>query len=311
VSGLCFLGLVFPLLTATAQVSSPPEIVHEGIALRLFDVSDRIEIAVTGQNAASTKVFSLGAPNRVVLDIPGVRFVSAGAQSPTPNPLVGGLRFGVHPDKARIVLDILSVDIPPTTLRAEGSDTVTVTLPVAPELRAHFESMRASLTPPKGTGATTSGAEQHDATDIDQTASSLSPREQSGDATAGDSGVAPTPLAPTPLAPTPPTQSLSGLLFETLSDGSSAVRLILNDRPSYSFQKNDKQTYRFTVKNCTLSGEQLALPFYPPDESRGLTVVEPRQIGDDIEVFVGVSPGFRLSSTSSANSISIRAVPIP
>lgn len=282
-----------------------PDIVHEGLALRLVDVSNRVEIAVTGGNVANARLFSLGSPNRVVLDIPGTKFISGGSVSPAINPLIGSVRFGVHPDKARIVLDILAPEIPPTTLRTERGDAIVISLPVAPEIRALFEATqasRAALASPGVRSEPENGAGQSANTSPLGPLASLSANgTRNGEPAIGEPERSPTDVS----------QYLSGIVFETLNDGTSAVRLLLNQRPAYSFQKNDKQTYRFTIKKCTLSGEELALPFYPPDDSRGLTVINPRQNGEDVEIFVGVSPGFRISSTSSQTGITIRAQTTP
>lgn len=266
-------------------------VVHEDIVVGISDTPEGLTVSITASDASEPKVFSLAAPNRVVIDIPGRRFETGATIQPAPNPLIDSIRFGVHPDKARIVLDITSADVPPTSFVSSGGGSGALQLPISADLRARFAAERTTAV----VAASTAPAREVIPPTTDQSATAAAVSDVKSPLT----GPAPVEI-----------QELSAITFEQLSDGTSAVRLSLRQRPTYSFQKADKRSYRFTLRQSGVAGDHLHLPFYPPADSRGLTVVEARRVGESLEVLVGVEEGYRIGATTAESAIVVRAIPL-
>ncbi|MFM1848947.1 MAG: hypothetical protein RL417_2421, partial [Pseudomonadota bacterium] len=181
-------------------------------------------------------------------------------------------RFGVHPDKIRIVADIKSRDVPPPTLEANGKG-IAILLPVSSEARTAFVSDQASLK-------------------LSETAP-------------GAAVDAPPSSTTTALG-----QQLTELAFERTDEGAAPlVRLGLTKRPTFSFQKADPRTYRLTLPKCAVGSPHLAFPHYPPDDFVGFSIVEVRQAGEDTEVLIGVDRDFKIAPTTTERAILIRSIP--
>jgi hypothetical protein len=68
-------------------------------------------------------------PARVVIDLPGILIRKQGATIPVRSPVLSSVRFGIHPEKTRIVLDVPSV---PTEIQSEPTvDGFSITMRVA------------------------------------------------------------------------------------------------------------------------------------------------------------------------------------
>lgn len=241
------------------------------VAVAVEDGVDGVRVVISPPRTDEMRVYVLGEPNRVVIDIAGVYSAPRRDLVPPENPLVSGVRFGRHPDKIRVVADIKTAEIPTPSV-IETISGAAILLPVSTEIRAAF-------------------AERQQIALRKVTEEALVVSETAGPTL----GVG---------------QQLNVLTFErTPSDGAPVVRLGLTERPAFSFQKADAKTYRLTVQNCSVGGTQLALPHYPPDDFIGFTIVEVRQAGSSTEVLIGVDPDFKIAPSTTENSIVIRSVP--
>lgn len=241
------------------------------VAVAVEDGADGVRVLISPPRSNEMRVYVLGEPNRMVIDIAGVYSAPRRDLVPPENPLVSGVRFGRHPGKIRVVADIKTAEVPTPSLIDTMNGTAIV-LPVSAEIRAAFTAL------------------QQDAL-----------RQATEEALAVSETAGPTLGVG---------QQLNALTFErTPSDGAPVVRLGLTERPAFSFQRADAKTYRLTLQNCSVGGSQLALPHYPPDDFIGFTIVEVRQNGSSTEVLIGVDHDFKIAPTTSENSIVIRSMP--
>ncbi len=66
------------------------------------------------------QVFTVAKPARLVIDLPGVQS-SNGAATPDSSDVVTGLRLGAHAEKARLVVDLSSSEVPTYRVKREGN----------------------------------------------------------------------------------------------------------------------------------------------------------------------------------------------
>lgn len=239
------------------------------IAVAVEDTVDAVRLRITPPTSDKIRLYVLGEPNRVVIDITGPFVAPRKDLVPLENPLVTMVRFGTHPDKIRVVADVKTREIPTPSLVATD-DGVAILLRVEPDVRAAFL-----------------GTTHRDAGPNETATESV----ETGDAPVGGQRLTELTFDRHP------------------GDGSPVVRLGLTERPAFSFQKADAKTYRLTLPNCTVGRAQLAFPQYPPDDFSGFTIVEIRQAGTSTEVLVGVEPEFKIAPSTTENAILIRSMP--
>jgi hypothetical protein len=243
------------------------------LVIRVEDMGEAVRIVAAPADSITARLFVLGEPNRIVIDLPGVPPPHLKEFIPKANPLIHRLRFGVHPDKIRIVADVKTPNIPPPLL-SEAEGGIAISVPVSAEARAAFISASAQTT-------------------------ELGTTRESAAVAVGEA-----------VFPARTGQNLETILFERgAEDGAPVVRIGLTERPTFSFQKADAKTYRLSLANCKVAGAHLALHHYPPDDFVGFSIVEIRQVGDDTEILVGVDHNFKIVPTTTERAILIRSLP--
>lgn len=259
------------LLGSDLALGAPGGERSNSIAVTVEDSAESIRLHISPPQPEEIRVYALGEPNRVVIDIAGTFVAPKGDLIPGNNPLISGVRFGSHPGKVRVVADIKTSDIPTPSV-VEAPDGSAVILPVAAAVRAAFIE-----------GLNAGGISSEQVASVPAVEKESPPAQE---------------------------QRLTELTFDRHEgDGTPIVRLGLTQRPAFSFQKSDAKTYRITLPNCSIGGAQLAFPQYPPDDFTGFTIVEVRQSGTSTEVLVGVDRDFKIAPTTTENAILIRSVP--
>ncbi len=86
------------------DVSPPPAQTVSGIH---FDNQDGFALVVTSNGPLDPEIFLLG-EDRLVVDLPNMKTTTTERQITANNPAVKQVRIGQHPDKLRLVLDLLS-----------------------------------------------------------------------------------------------------------------------------------------------------------------------------------------------------------
>ncbi len=125
-----------------------------------------VEIRVTG-GVESFKAFKLIKPDRLVLDLPGIKSGITGKTVPINKLNLSQARIGTYPDKVRVVLDAAKETLPPyqVTKSADGLKVVFTGAPAPPSAAGATEPPREKA-PQSAAAATKGGASAIEAIDF-------------------------------------------------------------------------------------------------------------------------------------------------
>jgi len=102
--------------------------------------------------------------------------------------------------------------------------------------------------------------------------------------------------------------SLVGILFSSKTiNGEPAVRLTLNHRPRFRLSRRDQQSYRLRVEGCKLASSRVGLPFFPPQDFVGFTMIKAAEVGTGVDVIIGTDRGSRITATPDDSDILLKA----
>jgi type IV pilus assembly protein PilQ len=91
--------------TSSGEMSRPAEKIT---AIQPIAYGEELKVYIIGDGSITKyNVFALTDPARVVLDLMGVELAADKATVPPSDPLVKGIRVGSHPDKVRVVFDLI------------------------------------------------------------------------------------------------------------------------------------------------------------------------------------------------------------
>jgi type IV pilus assembly protein PilQ len=94
-------------------------------AIQPITYGEELKVYIIGDGSISKyNVFTLTDPARVVLDLMGVELAAGKATVPPSDPLVKGIRMGSHPDKVRVVFDLIPAAGLPYHLTSVGDRLV-------------------------------------------------------------------------------------------------------------------------------------------------------------------------------------------
>lgn len=106
--------------------------------------------------------------------------------------------------------------------------------------------------------------------------------------------------------------SLWGITFVSLAPSMTrAIRLDLSIHPEFSLLRKDDTTFTLKIPRVTLKDPSLALPFFPPREFVGLTVVLAREVREGVELTIGVDKGTDLVAAPKEKSLWVKAIKSP
>ena len=77
----------------------------------------------------------------------------------------------------------------------------------------------------------------------------------------------------------------------------------MNYRPQYRLSRSNDRSYKLRIADCAIASESLSLPFFPPQEFAGFTVVQAAAIGRDLEITIGTDRGVRISAVPGDTAI--------
>jgi len=104
-------------------------------------------------------------------------------------------------------------------------------------------------------------------------------------------------------------QRLEALNFYYEKPGNTPLlQLILNKRPEFRLSKTATKSYTLKIPDCTLKGEYLRLPQFPPQDFSGFSLVLAETKGADLHITIGVERGVKINAFSRGNQILIRAI---
>lgn len=288
--------------------------------------------------STSPEVMELRDPARLVVDFP---FARGPLLKPIRDPrssVFTTIRFGQHPDRYRIVIDLVGSSIPPYSTRlgkngitiifnpkqvqpgAAKSESASAPARVAGSVRVLGESSTPAVSqqptavaeeaPKPSAALINQGAHKSDG-ELTGASSALAPQQPP----AVSEAEVPPQLEPiatpefTPEAEVPTTGplTLSAISFElSAPQKTPVVALAFSGKPMFKFSKRQDQIYAVVIPGCTISGEHLTLPHFPPQDFAGLSMVEAKQTGENVELTFTVERSARTTAYINGNNILVR-----
>ncbi len=342
---------------------------HEGMELTLVssaNTDDSSSIKFTIPKNSSPQIFKLENPDRLVMDIPGLKLRNNKTLTLAANEPLKAVRIGVHPDRVRVVFDLKAGQIPEYTVSPDGR-RVSLTFGKSPsDASAMMASLNQNSSKAKNSGqnvnSVISSALQNlpketvvakktipvpvpakieqPSKKSDSSVSNTDPEEvfplspsspakihasegadehsvkgRLADKTLVESPDMPKVSAPVAAALNPSSlqSPLSGGLkvsaigFER--DKNSQIPMIkisMTQRTPYTLTRTGQRAYRLTIPGATFAEEHLTLPQFPPQDFKGVTLVNPEKGNGQVEFFIGVDRDTKLASFSNDNEIWIK-----
>ncbi len=110
-------------IAGLSQIAQAEEFKYQGITVNVSADKMVPVISVSRPNHSEKLLIEvIEAPPRVVIDIPKYRIASNKSFQATDTSVISGARFGVHPDKTRLVLDLVK-DLSTPSITSSGSKT--------------------------------------------------------------------------------------------------------------------------------------------------------------------------------------------
>ena len=328
-------SLVFCLNTSIASAETLVNFTESGVNLSLIDSQDGLRVSLSSlknKQIQPSSVFELQSPPRLVLDVPGFNLVRSHVLN-VRHSSVKSVRLGVHPGKARIVVDFKGSAVPKfavhntnagrafnISLATKGSipssaPVVAKTRKITPIKKAPAQPKKLAKKKPKvapklaslettpeevwGSKVDRNQPPKHSQVEVLKAPSISLPgsEEVSEPPAAGKQLASMKSEAPVIDPPSPSNASVKGLSFKK-SNGKTPVPALLVDVEhlgGYSFSKKGTAKYELKLERTSLSDKRFELPRFPPDEFIGFQVVQAKQRNKDVLITIDVDDGTRLS----------------
>jgi hypothetical protein len=290
--------------------------------------------------------FLLPDPPRLVVDFEGASIKKSENFSAPENGVIKQIRLGAHPEKLRVVVDLIKSTPPeyewkagkrqaiisfvegpaeapaqptqqpvqPTSTQAAAQPTAVPALPTEqPTAAPTAAPSTVPTTPPTSTPApaVTTPAEEPTksvATEgvIGGQAAQL-PLALDEQADTEDLGdLEQRSVGPAPTK-VPTTFSIKGYKFEYMPDKSPVLKILLNKpRAQAQISKVDSETYKIDIKDCGVDNEDLELPQFPPHDFVGFVMVVSETVGKNVEVSISVEEDIVLGTAVQENEIWVK-----
>lgn len=330
------------LCLAHSAVAAPQAFEIQGIKFTVeAEHSGGMSIQVPTAAGIQLQAFILQNPARLVADISGIRRkLRPESKNISLSPL-SSVRLGVHPDKARLVFDFntdsitmaeersgLAVNLKvefanqteqSETPAAQATEAPTLTRPtqtptarpsiVATEAPSPLPTNTPSPSPKATLAPTQTPVPTKQATIEPSPTASATPTQVPSTATPRatftPSIVSKAATDSSPISGI----SVSALQFDYAdADRAPILRITLSSKVEFKLSKKDDKTFKVLINNCRLSSRHLALPIFPPQEFVGLTFSMAQQIGDDVEITIGVERGIKVSALPRDNQIWVKSL---
>lgn len=290
------------------------------------------------------KAFTLNQPTRLGIDLVGFPTLSSAHQAVT-HRIVSGVRFGGHPDKTRIVVDLLASERPSFDVAVEGriisinfsfnkalevsttttkkslstlSPLITAPNPVQPVITQELTSTSRVTTTTAQRKPPSTAAPLITAPSI-TVAVTQAPLTTKPQVTTTSVLMTTTTVATTTTTSTVKSSIdeqtvtaapvISGIKFaKTDKDGAPAVSIRVSNLNPYVLSERKMNFYELFIPSATLEGKHLALPQFPPKGFEGfeLFVATPKPEGVLIKIYaIG---GYSLYPFRTQEGLWIKAV---
>jgi len=344
---------------------------QDGISIVAVDTAqaDQKEFRINLPKINSPRVFKLSNPNRLVVDVADVQIRKNKTVSLEENSSLKSLRFGVHPDKVRMVLDLqedanpdfkvsangqvitLSFNAPTSNPRVAQLETSATTktetrsvqdvfaktviqkenLPKATKNKDKTFEIASSVNNQNLLKSDSSKSEELSPEEIFPLSSSspakihaleseeATPKSRVSDKTLLEevnntlNSSSASKLKNTEknieknTQPKAKNLQISNINFTKENPSkTSMIQITLNQKSPFTLVRTGQRAYRLTIPGAAFSEEHLTLPHFPPQDFKGVTLVNPEKGNGQVEFFIGVDRNIKLSSFSNDNQILIK-----
>jgi hypothetical protein len=84
------------------------------------------------------------------------------------------------------------------------------------------------------------------------------------------------------------------------------IKISLSQRTPYTLSRTGQRAYRLALPGTIFADENLTLPHFPPQDFKGVTLVNPERSNGQVEFFIGVERDIKLASFANENEIWIK-----
>ncbi len=274
---------------------------------------------------SKASVFDVKNPSRIVIDLPPSKVIKNKEIKVKKDAFLSAIRVGSHPEKLRIVLDLYGTAVPHYSWSQSKTSLKIVIDTISPSPQA--EATIAPTISPKISKEVI--AEPQPTKEIPLPTPTLEPTAVSTwtpfppgtPAPVAVSTSAPEYPTPNPTLPQASfTSDLSGntfgskaspnalneIIFEELvPEKTNAVILKFSAKAPYKLIKKDDLLYTLKISNASIKQQNLKLVHFPPQEFVGFSYIQASQVGDSIEVSIGVERATKIAAISDGTSILI------
>ncbi len=272
---------------------------------------DEVKVNLTVLGAqVKDEVFLLTDPNRLVVDLFNKNLKITKTILPSENKFISAIRFGAHPDRLRLVLDLKAEQIDYKTESKKGNLTISLWIKKQDVVTALPDIKETGLIPTPLATQTPTGTIVPLATPTVELTPTSPPMPTSTPTVVVSTAVATAISLETPLPPSSAgDKNITDIKFgKAPADNMPIVILQFSSKSEYKLIKKEDGVYILSVRGTGIESSRLALPFFPPHDFIGFTMVQARNVGADLEITIGVERGVRVASVTKDTQIWIRAL---
>lgn len=288
---------------------------RQDLEFKIYKENSNILIKVTNKKIATIEKFSLQNPARIVIDITGLHIKKSENIGINNVPLIKTIRLGGHPPyQTRLVIDLKNEMIPSyTTFLKNGELTVLLAnsenelqnikvsvdalnkpnIVKVDRIEKNFQNTipqihsKTQIIPPTKEAVINNNQPSSNSMMVLQK-EKLS-RENNKVNIANDDNCI-----------------LSSIFFDNDVTGSSIAKISLNQKVNFSIKKASDELYKVYIPNCKLVSKNLEHPFFPLPEFKKFIFIQAKEIGENIEVSVGIETNTTLNYLQRENEIWVK-----
>lgn len=315
-SFLFYLGLFSILFLGVRHVhaQSKIELGNKQVKITLESGRSSLSLRIKAESSFTTEVFSLNKPARIVVDAIGLKLKSHKSTSVGKTKILKGFRMAVSSEKLRFVFDLRGDEAPAYSTSQEGNEFVLkiggeneLLALKAAEVTATASPTSSPVQSPSTVDMETTevpaGAEEAE-TEVEQETTMVpltSPGIVEEEAT-----LTPSPSPSIIAVDTASACALSEIIFDKETQG-GILRLVVNQSTSFKLTR-DKTLYVLNLSGCTVTGQHLLLPHYPPEGFPGIDALKASIEDENIVVRIFAERGARLNAFRNGLEIWVKTV---
>ncbi len=277
---------------------------RQGFEFKIYKENSNVLLKIKNNKISSIEKFALTNPARIIVDITGFNIKKSENVGINNVPLIKAIRLGGHPPyQTRLVVDLKDNFVPSyTTFLNKGE--LTVLLAISNDELENIAESAQKLESPNVVkinrivqeNKIESPAPKLQKEQITPQPPIVQPNSLKKEIVSSKQDIMKS-LQEEKLAKNNLTDQqisndgnciLSSVYFDNDITGSSISKIALNQKTNFSIKKTSNELYKIFIPNCKLISKSLEHPFFPPPEFKKFIFIQTKEIGDNIEVSVGV-----------------------